>query len=1538
MQPPPPLPLPHPQHTPDREPARLSQSAVRLVTSYWRSRAPLAFVAAQPRCRIACELRCAAVPDAHEDGEEACAAAWSAWARQLPFGERWVSDLAERVMPSERLFDGEVRFMDAVDDIVDDPHARGGQHHDERHTTAAPLPRGGSRRVYPPGVGGRSLPLLLPPPQQQQQRRCSRPSSYFYYEEQRSAATAAAIAGAAALGDVVDGGSWRRQAASLPDHPFTGAGLPSTALRAGYRGGVLVGHLVSFLVPEAAWRSARYDTASSATSPAQPSARAARRAPVTPAWRRVLHWDVRAEEAHRPLAAARDVAGHRDRREAAALASAVDCAADAQHSWGRSLWWLSRALTIEPLTTRSSSSSTPSPHDSDVCDCPADTCVRAASHVAAASTSLYVYGSHPATLLRYVGTGREGLAASHRTPRPPESSNSGVCGPPKSHANVPASMPRRYAGFLSDIHLHDCRAPPLLSTWTTSSDAAQWWGDLAACDCCADLQMMDIHFDGIDEEEENGGGGGGGGVESRDAAPSPPPWPEQQHVTGAMGHRASAPLSYVTPSAFSRLRELHLTSSASLSDVEFLGELPALRLANLSFNARLTDLGLRGLCRCTSLRVVDVRHCPLVDTAAAELVRRLAKLEELYLSGTGLTDATLQSVSDHLRLYDGSDVLCAPPAAAAMASPGWIALAPAASTAHRRCRLRVLHVSGCRRLRNPHRALAAALCAPGAEERRLGVWAGVQELRVSAADVLGESRRGRVLSPSDGEDAWRREEEEEEDHGTPPSTPSSSSLIDGPVERRRRPAAPSLSDSICSRGAVWVSLTTLVVTDTVFRSPLGDVGRLPALQHLSLLRCSVEADENEGLVPRGSDGAVHDHRGGRPPPRPRRPWLSGLEQSALLHTVHLDGCDGGLVGDAASLRILARLPSLLNLSLAHTSIRDADLDAFIAAVRDTGAAAADPQHSLQRLCLRSCSRIAHANVAALLPSLRALDVSDTAVRQEVLDALVGSASLPPDSGGGRGGGGAHALQTLNCAACSLLVDMSAVARLRHLRWLDVSHTPISTAGVAELRLCPALTHLTLKNCTGVRHVRDVMAMPTLEVLNAQGSGLYDSSDDSSDEAAEEEGEEDGRRAVGWPRRTAAHRPGRHRVSLGTPPRRVRRGGGGAAHPTTGAADVFPFRDDVLRTSALHTLLLSHTRVRRIRRLGLLPALACLDLSSTAVSDSELVRFVCTGAGAGAVVHSLRSLPADLCDRHRGGGPPLRVLSLQLCRGIFSVGVLGLCPHLAKLDVSYSNVTSHGLVGLHRSPSLAQMRLVSCKGVHDLRVVWGIPTLEDVDGSGCNVHSGRVTGRGVWGDAADATAAESGVCHLLPGAGQSRSPPLRHSDMYEEDGLTNDERVLVRRVVEGPPITLLAGTLRVASRALASTRRECGCSLQRLVLDGCANISGLEELGVLPCLMELSMCNCHGITAASVAELSEFWRGAAEVPCAATPAIAASAPTQPLSAPFPALRVLRLSSCRNLRGSLAGLELLPALRRVYVDRCGVANVADVVPDLRSRVVL
>nr|CAJ2478300.1 unnamed protein product [Leishmania braziliensis] len=1612
---------------------QFSLASLGALTSYWTSRAPLAFVAAQPRCRIAAEARILGT-NSYDGVESEYEAVRTDWARRVPFGDWWVSDLAERVMPSERRLVSEVRFVDAAGDTVDDARRYSDDALNILPATASAVLRGRERRrvVWPhlPSASGASpwwhtLPHFPA-------------RTYFEHKQQRSVTTAAAMATGTVPSGLDNQGSLR-DFSSLPDYPYTGTSFHSAAMRAGYLGGVLVGHLVSFLVPSTGSDAEQYTP--HRPSAVLPRADAAVQGGARLPWRRVLHWEVGVEweEDHRRKHAATSM----HRKSSEDETPKYQKKSHFGGSWMHSHWWFNRPLVLGQVFVPPSRLPRPHSAHEDVRSHIGGDCIRQVSHdltcaaaAAPPSTSLYAYGGHPASLPLSMAEGCSACTSCSTRERETTVTTAAVPEGVTRRSDTLSSSPVQggqqsrqcCTAFLSAVHLYECRAPPALPSLfvpATSNSMAQWWSGFLRCPCCAHVRILDLNLEGTQTRKLEGwatvvvpassSGQAAGEAPPPSAsqspreldfqvsdegnapssAPSRRPLLEcrqpQPHTIASEADCASPASLHLRPSLLRYLTEVHLISSTTLHDVSFLGELPALRLADVSFNPSLTDAGVRGLCQSTSLRVVDVSYCPHVDAAAADLVHCLVELEELYLSGTGLTDATLRTVLLHLG-FSGST----PHDALLVTEAGM----PASRQARHSSRpnsgkwMRVLHACACRRLRNPHRVLASIAWVRRNQMRQRGssgefhgqsCWTGLQELRVSA---VGERHHESDQSRSHSSDhSGTQSEESDSEVGAATERVADAldegaglvpSLLEGGQEEAVPPTpgepltvvSPSLlpSEGTAARvegaGAaakvmpaadvpevltrppfhLWERLTTLVFTDIKFRCALGDVSQLPSLQCLALWRCSVE--EEEPLSVR--EGAY-------------RPWLSGLEHSALLHTVHLDGCSASAIRDAGSLQVLARLPSLQNISFSHTGIRDADLDAFVAALCQSGATS--PQYPFHRLCLRACGRISHASAVALLSSVRSLDLSDTGVRQEVLNAL-GELSWVQRSGG------SHALQVLNCSACWLIVDLSPVAHLRHLRWLDVSHTPVTTAGVAALRFCSALTHLNLKNCAGVSHLRDVMAIATLQVLNAQGSGLYDGDD---------EDEEEGRDVITGASRVAEHSEDRS-FTPGTPlcnfiiP--LPHHDGGRPSPARGRSrlavvDVFPGDDVVLYTSSLHTLLLSHTRVRRIRRLGLLPSLMCLDLNNTAVTDAELVKFVCTGVRAAdkrasdarlglaqtppTVVHTLHALRLNECFGQGRRGPPLRLLSLQFCRGIFTVGVLGLCPHLTKLDVSSSNVTSQGLHGLHRSTSLVQMRLLACKGVHDIRALQLIPSLVEVEGSGCNVHSGCITGTGVRGGSGvhaaagaagdgekrGAEANESRGCLSPPplfahgGDVPVMTPPLAHSDLLQESGLKADDIAAVRRVTEGLPLSMASF---VQGSASLSCLPVLACGFQRVVLDGCVNLRSFVELSVLPSLLELSLCNCRGITAASVAELIPLSQGCPRESGTASPQSPAVSSVLPLSAPFAALQTLRFSSCRNLTGSLAGLEQLPQLRCVHVDRCGIMSVSEVVPVLQNRVVL
>jgi Leucine-rich repeat (LRR) protein len=1561
------------------------------IVSYAPSRVALAFVAAQPRCRIAAELHtdeaCCGTAEWGAkrggllDPADACGevdAAWTAWAAQLPFDEWWMSHVAHSVMPSDAPPLREMCFEEG---------------------TASSL-----RRI--PSPSPPPLPLVLPP--SASPTRCAPASAFMYmtqynttyrtYTEHRTATIAKFQSGVLQTPDAAE--------VAWADCPYPGERLWCLSVKGGYIGGVIVGHLVSFLVPvsrqehatdattAATWKEMREGVHSDDDDDEEDVL-----------FRRVLHWDVGTDELHRQRTPCRseDTARRSDAGTASATpapsfpsASHLDRCdesstdAEPKSSWSLSHWWFCRPLCLSRTTisTRAMRLMTP----------------RCTPGVADAS--LYVYGSHPASLASHHLRAGCSVAVPHGTLTafdsscPKAASNS-----PLLHVACGCRCCPQHACFLTSIHFCECRsgkqpapvaaaaavastAHPLYvrsssSHSTPSLEAGQvvdrlqrWCLALCRVPCCSRLTRLEVNLEGCVSEKVDVS-----------------PWQHEESIptewrtdstavqtqslfvpdelteapeAGADPCRCAPPFLAAPPPPplpVDLLTEVRISES-NLDDVNFLGTLPHLLLADVAMNPCLADAGVEGVARSTSLRVLNLSYCPLVDRAAAPLAA-IATLEEMYLSGTGLTDATMRIIANQQRQQQQDQQQ-------QLQQQG-------ASHWHHRCRsaeaaektsgvpprvLRVLHVDGCRHLLNPLKAftrgqarLPPSLTSAEAHGEEGGLWAGLVDFRASAA-----SRRPKHVSHD--EDFNVGDEDDTEDNVTP--TTASSDTTDMSEGSRRGAAftpwevkqsgvfreARSMSFPV-QEGTpplpllvVCNTLSTLELHNVVFHCTFKHLGELRHLQRLLLQRCSVAE----------AQGRVH-HRAGHHPHHPvlaqqeqhehqHRPLLEGLERCSSLHTVSLEECDARCV-EGDSLRVLAQLPLLQNVSLQRAHLRDADVKEFVDALHE---------HSflspsllpLQQLSLGLCSGITRISTVATLTAVRVLDLSDTSVQQDLIDLLGGCSTqhqYPSHH--------CHALRVLKLAACAFIVNANPLATLPALQYLDLSHTPVTTAGMSKLRHCRALTHLNLKGCAGIQHLHDVMCIPTLQVLNAQGTGL-------TEEAARAGVDSGGHRSHDFagPDNTA--------VACNTP------GSAAAYH------DVYPPEDARLRRSSLHTLLLSHTRVRRISRLGLLPSLTCLDLSSTCVTDVELAGFVCTGlcqgvqgqsrlsqllssaaasgdmeperqdalqqlradAAGSTVVHSLHALcavgaalPSSALLPHPGQSPPLRVLSLQLCRCIFTVGVLGLCPRLTKLDLSASNVTGRGLIGLHRSRQLMQLRLAGCKGVHDVRALAHVASLREVDGSGCNVHSDRLIGC-AYRTAGDGSDPLSDAPVAVP---PSYNVLTFHSDLFHGQNFSDAEASALQSLVEGASSECSDDATPSAAHKMTFSFATpsppllplCASQLRRLVLDGCVNMhDGLAALGRLPALMELSLRNCPGITDSSIAQLMVEDQRAGE-----------PSPERRRSfSLFPALRSLHLSFCRLLTGSLRGLEKLPQLQHVDVDQCGIVNLAEVVPALRSRVAL
>eukprot|EP00873_Tetraselmis_striata_P028676 jgi/Tetstr1/448940/TSEL_036166.t1 len=209
-----------------------------------------------------------------------------------------------------------------------------------------------------------------------------------------------------------------------------------------------------------------------------------------------------------------------------------------------------------------------------------------------------------------------------------------------------------------------------------------------------------------------------------------------------------------------------------------------------------------------------------------------------------------------------------------------------------------------------------------------------------------------------------------------------------------------------------------------------------------------------------------------------------------LEALELEGCALTCAGVA----LLAQLPSLATLNLAHTPVGD-DLLSTVATittltalnlnscreVTDAGLAHLPALGSLQELSLESCPGVTDAGVVSLLaggalPSLASLDLSgceNLALRSE---GVPGALAAAPS------------LATLRLRGCKALQDesLASLAGCRHLRELDLSVCPdLSDAGLTHLTALSALTSLNLNMCrkVGDPGVRAIATLPALVDVN-----------------------------------------------------------------------------------------------------------------------------------------------------------------------------------------------------------------------------------------------------------------------------------------------------------------------------------------------------------------------------------------------------------------------------------------------------------------------
>lgn len=624
---------------------------------------PLAFAAAQPRCRIAAEAYKTAagrqryrstsslLPQDIRNGGQTT---WDAWAEQLPFGEWWVSHLSQSVMPADEPPYCETRPSVVVDgcDIVVAQDMR------ERLESAA---RQAHRSAQAPSLSVRPLPsppssTLLHAPASAHKYMSDNEMNYRCYWEQRSATIAQFQTG------VLDVAPAASADVAWPDCPYPGERLWRLSVKSRYAGGVHVGHLVSFLVPKSACRSSL--EAAGVADEGCSGVNQRTGGPAETPYRRILHWDFRAELLQRqgkmcytppqtPAggpgegAEADERTNERDGAAAqtsdllhglckAGATSAFSPCADPlrkdhkkarlcpevedRHSvsaasptaldgssWSYSHWWFCRPLCVSRCTSYASRSEEPK----DAATASAHACTTPG----VADASLYVYGSHPASLPCHLSVGCKGCAP-HTSPSAVDLSARAGSAPattaddatPCDVSSLPSpyvsSSHRTTPSFLTALHFHDCitasfmPVPVLLAPSSVFSPASPlalssaerlrlWCEGLQRSGCCGRLACLEINFEGCVEDVD-------------EAVPLVYETAVHHGLTGESAPAPAAAAVTWLSKVLHPLGQLNLLTDvrlldSGLSDVTFLGTLPHLHLADLSMNSRLTDGGVEGL-------------------------------------------------------------------------------------------------------------------------------------------------------------------------------------------------------------------------------------------------------------------------------------------------------------------------------------------------------------------------------------------------------------------------------------------------------------------------------------------------------------------------------------------------------------------------------------------------------------------------------------------------------------------------------------------------------------------------------------------------------------------------------------------------------------------------------------------------------------------------------------------------------------------------------------------------------------------------------
>ncbi|ORC91886.1 leucine-rich repeat protein 1 (LRRP1) [Trypanosoma theileri] len=516
---------------------------------------------------------------------------------------------------------------------------------------------------------------------------------------------------------------------------------------------------------------------------------------------------------------------------------------------------------------------------------------------------------------------------------------------------------------------------------------------------------------------------------------------------------------------------------------------------------------------------------------------------------------------------------------------------------------------------------------------------------------------------------------------------------------------------------------------------------------------------------------------------PRR--IVNDQNKYCLRIIDSFGEDESPNGNGSVPESFGHLPTLRSLNLSATAVSDRNLAEFSASrslvkiiLEDckciTSVSPLSSIITLEEIKICGCSQVSNVGILGVLPSLRILDASKTAVTNDGLKGLEETSTLVKiileECGGLKGVNTLSSikpLEEISLRGCNQLKNIGGLGLLTKLQILDVSKTPLRDSDLMGLGASRSLQKILLLDCksltsvntlTSIRTLKEIFlagclrlktigVLGTLPVLRSVDVSRSSITDDGLEGLSESPSllniiledcnsltdvsilssiitlEEIKLR--GCIRVTTLGALGllpMLRILDGSKTSVTDDGLEGLSRSRSLVKIILEECDSLTNVSILSSIvtleeikLRGCIRVTTLGSLGLLPMLVILDASKTAVTDTGI-----RGLGAS---HSLSKIFLEDCGNLTSVLTLSSIYSLeemyiQGCLRMTSIGILGTLPTLRLLDASNTPVTDDGLKGLGDSCSLSKISLEDCKNLTNVASLASIHTLTEINLRGC----------------------------------------------------------------------------------------------------------------------------------------------------------------------------------------------------------------------------